>query len=155
MRHQGISRKDKKKNIKGPLIKPGKYQIKLSLDKEVFLPKNIVVEKDPNSDVLDSKLFELEKFQLNLIKKIKEVIQFADKVKLLSNDKKLSRKKYELVNTVLKDLITDEGPYMQPMLIDQFKYLYNMVSKADQILGKDAYDRLDELNNQFEKLKKF
>ena len=52
-------------------------------------------------------------------------------------------------------MITDEGPYMQPMLIDQFKYLYNMVSKADQILGKDAYDRLDELNNQFEKLKKF
>ena len=32
----GISGKDKKKNIKGPLIKPGNYQIQLSLDNEVF-----------------------------------------------------------------------------------------------------------------------
>ena len=130
------------------------YQIKLSLDKQVFSPKNIVAEKDPNTDLLDSKLFELEKFQLNLIKKIKEVFEFTDKLKILSNDKKLSRKKSELVNTAIKELVTEDGPYMQPMLIDQFIYLYNMVSKADQILGKDAYDRFEELNSQFKKIKK-
>ncbi len=154
LRHEGISRKDKNENIKGPLIKPGKYQIKLSLDKQVFSAKNIVAEKDPNTDLLDSKLFELEKFQLNLIKKIKEVFEFTDKLKVLLNDKKLSRKKSELVDSAIKELLTEDGPYMQPMLIDQFKYLYNMVSKADQILGKDAYDRFDELNSQFKKIKK-
>ena len=80
LRHHGISGKDKKKNIKGPLIKPGNYQIQLSLDNEVFLKNNLEVYKNPNSDVLNSKLVELEKFQLKLIKKIKEAIQFADKL---------------------------------------------------------------------------
>ena len=110
--------------------------------------------KNPNSDVLNSKLVELEKFQLKLIKKIKEAIQFADKLVILLNDKKISRKKSESLNEIIKDLVTEDGPYMQPMLIDQLKYLYNMVSRADQILGKDAYNRFDELINQFEKLKK-
>ena len=36
LRHQGISGKDNRKNIKGPLIKPGNYQLQLSLDNEVF-----------------------------------------------------------------------------------------------------------------------
>ena len=154
LRHHGISGKDKKKNIKGPLIKPGNYQIQLSLDNEVFLKNNLEVYKNPNSDVLNSKLVELEKFQLKLIKKIKEAIQFADKLVTLSNDKKISRKKSELLNEIIRDLVTEDGPYMQPMLIDQLKYLYNMVSRADQILGKDAYNRFDELINQFERLKK-
>ena len=59
-----------------------------------------------------------------------------------------------MIKSYDKELLTEDGPYMQPMLIDQFKYLYNMVSKADQILGKDAYDRFDELNSQFKKIKK-
>ena len=154
LRHQGILEKNKKKNIKGPLIKPGNYQIQLSLDNEVFLKNNLEVYKNPNSDVLNSKLVELEKFKLKLIKKIKEAIQFADKLVILSNDKKISRKKSESLNEIIKDLVTEDGPYMQPMLIDQLKYLYNMVSRADQTLGKDAYNRFDELINQFEKLKK-
>ena len=41
---------------------------------------------------------------------------------------------------------------MQPMLIDQFKYLYSMVTEADQVLGKDAYDRYKELSLQLEKI---
>ena len=41
---------------------------------------------------------------------------------------------------------------MQPMLIDQFKYLYRMVTEADQVLGKDAYDRFKELSLQLEKI---
>ena len=41
---------------------------------------------------------------------------------------------------------------MQPMLIDQFKYLYNMVTEADQVLGKDAYNRFKELSLKFEKI---
>jgi len=42
---------------------------------------------------------------------------------------------------------------MQPMLIDQLKYLYNMVTKADQILGKDAYNRYNELSTRLKKIK--
>jgi hypothetical protein len=38
------------------------------------------------------------------------------------------------------------------MLIDQLKYLYNMISRADQVLGKDAYNRYKELSLQLEKI---
>ena len=41
---------------------------------------------------------------------------------------------------------------MQPMLIDQYRYLYNMVNQADQVLGKDAYDRYKELNLELERI---
>ena len=49
-------------------------------------------------------------------------------------------------------LETKDGNYMQPMLIDQLKYLYNMISRADQVLGKDAYNRYKELSLQLEKI---
>ena len=153
LRHQGISRKDKKENIKGPLVKPGNYQLHLSLDNKVFSKNNLEVDKNPNSDVLDSKLIELEKFQLKLIKIINDAIQFADELIILSNDKKIIKKKSESLNEIIKDLVTEEGPYMQPMLIDQLKYLYNMVSRADQVLGKDAYNRFEELSNEFDRIR--
>jgi len=42
---------------------------------------------------------------------------------------------------------------MQPMLIDQIRYLQSMLSRADQKPGKDAYDRLEELKIEFNLLK--
>jgi hypothetical protein len=35
------------------------------------------------------------------------------------------------------------------MLIGQVGYLSMMVNRADQVLGKDAYERYEELNNLF------
>ena len=52
-----------------------------------------------------------------------------------------------------KKLNTENGTYMQPMLIDQIRYLQSMLSRADQKPGKDAYDRLKELKLEFYLLK--
>jgi hypothetical protein len=41
---------------------------------------------------------------------------------------------------------------MQPMLIDQIIYLYNMTDKADQIPGKEAEDRYFELKGIFSEI---
>jgi hypothetical protein len=38
---------------------------------------------------------------------------------------------------------------MTPMLIDQISYLASMLDRADQMPGKDAYQRYDELQKQF------
>jgi hypothetical protein len=46
-------------------------------------------------------------------------------------------------------LVTPDGIYMMPMLIDQVRYLRSMLNQADQRPGKDAYDRYDELRNRF------
>ena len=42
---------------------------------------------------------------------------------------------------------------MQPMLIDQARYLQSMLGRADQVPGKDAYERLEDLKNSFNNLK--
>ena len=65
--------------------------------------------------------------------------------RILSEDKALEFIEYELV--------TQNGRYMTPMLIDQIRYLSSMIDKADQRPGKDAYLRLEELNSRFEALK--
>jgi hypothetical protein len=41
---------------------------------------------------------------------------------------------------------------MRSMLLGQLNYLLMMINRADQIPGKDAYERFDELNVMFEKL---
>ena len=52
-----------------------------------------------------------------------------------------------------KKLNTEKGTYMQPMLIDQIRYLQSMLSRADQKPGKDALIRLKELKSEFKILK--
>jgi hypothetical protein len=41
--------------------------------------------------------------------------------------------------------VTAQGRYMTPMLTDQLSYLYSMLDRADQKPGRDAYERIDEL----------
>ena len=63
------------------------------------------------------------------------------------------KKNNKSLNLVSKELNTQEGTYMRPMLIDQIRYLQAMLSRADQRPGNDAYLRLNELRSQFELLK--
>jgi hypothetical protein len=64
------------------------------------------------------------------------------------------QKRLEHVNTLLKEVKNDEGAYPQQMLLSQIAYLYYMVNGADQVVGKDAVDRYEELVSELEKLKK-
>jgi hypothetical protein len=59
----------------------------------------------------------------------------------------------EALEFVESELVTAEGRYMTPMLIDQIRYLSSMIDRADQIPGEDAYLRFEELKNRFEALK--
>ena len=49
-------------------------------------------------------------------------------------------------------LVTAKGKYPQPMLLSQMQYLYRLVQGADQIPGRDVYERLEELKQQLEEL---
>jgi len=52
-------------------------------------------------------------------------------------------------------LITDRtiSSYPQPMLRDQFNYLYGNTQRADQEPGKDMYERLEVLVTELEQHK--
>jgi len=85
---------------------------------------------------------------VNNLEKEQEALE--NKEKITEADKtKLSK-----IKIVLDELRTREGIYEQPMLTSQIKYLYNMMNKADQEIGKDALDRFIELENKFETIQK-
>lgn len=52
-----------------------------------------------------------------------------------------------------KKLVTAGGRYPTPMLADQIAFLYNGTLAADQKLGRDVYERYDELSAQLAKIK--
>tara|TARA_B110000003_G_scaffold74195_1_gene75747 strand:- start:8644 stop:11628 length:2985 start_codon:yes stop_codon:yes gene_type:complete len=151
LRHQGIKNGDK--TINGPYIKPGNYKVQVSIDSQNIMSKEFIVIKDPNTNTSQNTFIELEEFQLKLLDKINQAIQLANELKSLKSEKKIKKNKLKTLNKKLDLLETKEGIYMQPMLIDQLRYLYNMVTKADQVLGKDAHDRYKELNLQLERIK--
>jgi hypothetical protein len=52
------------------------------------------------------------------------------------------------VEALLSRLVTADGPYPRPMLIDQLLYLYLMTTQADQKIGHDASVRLADLSKE-------
>jgi len=152
LRHRGIYDDDEEKNIVGPFVKPGKYVVEVTLDNTNKISSEFSVEKDPNTEISQDVFVEVEQFQLKLINKIREATRILNEIKSLKLSKNLKKNKLQDLEAILEKLETKEGDYMQPMLIDQFKYLYNMVTEADQVLGKDAYNRFKELSLKFEKI---
>ena len=152
LRHRGIYDDDEEKNIVGPFVKPGKYVVEVTLDNTNKISTEFSVEKDPNTEISQDVFVEVEQFQLKLINKIREATRILNEIKSLKLSKNLKKNKLQDLEAILEKLETKEGDYMQPMLIDQFKYLYRMVTEADQVLGKDAYDRFKELSLKFEKI---
>ena len=152
LRHKGIYDEDEEKNIVGPFVKPGNYVAEITLDNANKISTEFSVEKDPNTEISQDVFIEVEQFQLKLINKIREATRISNEIKSLKLSKNLKKNKLQGLDAILEKLETKEGDYMQPMLIDQFKYLYSMVTEADQVLGKDAYDRYKELSLQLEKI---
>ena len=77
--------------------------------------------------------------------------EFLEEKEVMEYDKRSSKNKNLI--SIDRKLNTKEGTYMQPMLIDQIRYLQSMLSRADQKPGKDAYNRLKKLKSEFNVLK--
>jgi hypothetical protein len=70
----------------------------------------------------------------------------ASMIKKLDASLDKQSKAYAFCMSLENELITSKSvAYSQPMLIDQIGYLREMLNTADQIPGKDAYDRYHTL----------
>ena len=149
MRHRGSWNKDSRYSYRnGPLVKPGKYKVTITID-GISFSENLEIISDPRIDLSTEVYEEQEKILLEIRDFMTEVRFFEDEVsKMLINKPK--NKKYLSIS---KKLNTDKGTYMQPMLIDQIRYLQSMLSRADQKPGEDAINRLKELKSEFYILK--
>ena len=148
MRHSGSWDKDPKKAfLNGPLVAPGTYVAQINIEGKIYTDKFKIL-LDPN----------VEKSGIR-IRNVKAQEKLALQVRSLLDESKIMAHKLKDVEdgpmlVIKKALITNEGPYPQPMLIDQARYLGSMLDRSDQQPGDDAYSRFEELNEQFESLKK-
>ena len=65
-----------------------------------------------------------------------------------SQNNRRARQALEELEEIEKQFVTDQAEgvrYPQPMLIDQFGYLYSNLDRADQKVGRDATQRFEQL----------
>jgi hypothetical protein len=142
----------------GPLVKPGTYTAKLTINDKVLLqsfeimidPR--VVETGISEEIINKQVDFQLKIRDLLNKALLLVDELEEEQKSLENKEittAAEKSKLAQMEKVLYKLKTREGIYEQPMLTSQIYYLYSMMNEADQEIGKDALDRFGELENEF------
>ena len=136
---------------------------KLTID-ELVLVKSFQIEIDPKvkaTGISEKIISEQFDFQIKVRDLLNKALMLVNKLEseqeTLENKEKITRadkSRLSQIETILNELRTREGIYEQPMLTSQINYLYNMMNKADQEIGKDASDRLVDLQNKFEAIEK-
>lgn len=158
---KGPWHKDAKRRYKnGPMAAPGSYVAKLTVNGtaleqpfEIIMDPRVAAEGLTKEDLqrqlnmqlkVMALLSEARKLQADLEDKVKKL-----KGKTAAADQDVLAKS----KTMLQQLKNDEGAYPQQMLVAQISYLQYMVGSADQIPGKDAEIRYQELKTELEALK--
>lgn len=150
LRHQGRT-SDSGRKIPGPMVAPGQYRINFRVGSQVITTTFRVVP-DPRLDATDAVFLAQEKLALDVM----ELQKNADML-----NQKIGKKRKSFpdetgipanIEAIHDALNTAEGRYQTPMLIDQLRYLFSMLNRADQTPGKDAFDRYAELKSTLERL---
>ncbi|MEO1652708.1 MAG: hypothetical protein AAFU64_04110, partial [Bacteroidota bacterium] len=146
----------------GPMVKPGKYSIRLSTDSLVS-SQSFEILIDPRvkaAGVSESEIAQQVDLQIKIRDLLSQSRRLQDELekahKQLSRRKDLNESekgKIAQIEANLKKLKTKDGIYEQPMIADQVSYLYYMLNRADQLPGKDAQDRFAELQKMLEEVK--
>jgi len=146
------------------MVAPGQYEIRLTVGAKSYM-QSFKLVKDPkleNTNISQDDIKAQEKLTLQIRDLQDTSKQVAAKIE--NRRKELAKfgkdgkvpKKYAKEDKKLagieQELVTSEGIYMTPMLIDQLNYLASMLNRADQRPGKDAYDRYQELESKLYKL---
>ncbi|MDH3650121.1 MAG: hypothetical protein OEQ53_10585 [Saprospiraceae bacterium] len=152
LRHQGIMDEDKRRTP-GPLAKPGNYRLDMVIGDKAFI-QQAEIRIDPRLKSEGTTMGDLgkqERLSLQVQMLRQEALDLMKKIDNLQskhNDPELA----DLAASIRAELVTAEGRYQTPVLLDQITYLYNMLNRADQAPGKDAHDRFSQLQTWLQKL---
>ena len=143
---------------------PGQYEVRLTIaGREATQPLELLI--DPRVAADDVTLADMEEqFALNI--RIRDAIIDAQNavvdleegktqmelgIEMGSASEQRARIALGALIEIERALVTiPDGSYQQPMLVDQLNYLYGMTSRADQKPGRDAYERLEVLEEELE-----
>ena len=151
----------KRKYSNGPMVPPGMYTLQLTVDGQVVTEKLELIQDPRQEDHITLSDLQAQSQLLNevsaLLSQARKMEDDLDKemkvLKAKKSDAADDKSRMDLVKKALADLKTEEGTYMQPMLVDQISYLYSLLSETDQLPGQDAIDRYHELKGQLEAIK--
>jgi hypothetical protein len=137
----------------GPLVAPGRYQLKLSGD-GWSRTQTLEVRLDPRLEKDGVTIADLQE-QLQLLLKIRETAaearrtaqQLDEAIKRLGAQNDAADRAPKL-QAIRARLITAPGPYPQPMLIDQLNSLSQMAGAADRRVGRSALEYFEVLKDQ-------
>ena len=154
LRH-GAKKVNDKTLSSGPLVAPGRYRIELNAGLR-SMTGFVTVKPDPrlkHAGVTLDDLVAQEELSLKVQALEYNATKFEAYLKKQIEENETSRSLEEL-KIAKAELATAKGRYQTPMLIDQIKYLRNMLDRAGQAPGKDAYDRYEELRKKLDGLRK-
>jgi photosystem II stability/assembly factor-like uncharacterized protein len=154
LRHETLRSGDDRR-LRGPIVSPGRYRIDLIDGLKTHSTKTEVLA-DPRileTGISEDDLKKQEMLSLQIQRLYIEAREFETFIKDQISENKTSLAIEEL-RAIQSEITTAAGRYPQPRLISQISYLYNMLDQADQLPGRDAYQRYTSLRQQLESLKK-
>ena len=126
----------------GPMVAPGKYQVRVTAGSWSDT-KPLEVKIDPRVTADGVTQADLEE-QTAFLLKVRDA---------MSEARSLSAMVRESRKDLYDKLVTAEGPYPQPMLIDQLSNIARMVGQADQKIGKEAQTRFDDVMKELAQIR--
>jgi photosystem II stability/assembly factor-like uncharacterized protein len=126
----------------GPMVAPGTYQVRLTAGSWTDA-KPLEVKIDPRVTADGVTQTDLED-QMTFLLKVRDATAEARALAAMvrESNKELHAK-----------LVTADGSYPQPMLIDQLSNIARMVGQADQKVGKEAQMRFDDLMKELARIR--
>ena len=137
------------------MVVPGKYMARLTVDGHI-LEQSFELLPDPRLKDTNTELDDIQK-QFDFTMKLQTLLDEARKQENSLNSELNKLKKGDMVakeqrlsiERALEKLRKKDIIYPQPKIIDQMEYLYYMTNGADQMMGKDAYNQLENLETQY------
>jgi len=167
MTHTGAWHKDENRRHKnGPMARPGRYSARLKVGGQ-SQSRPFDLRTDPRVTelgVTDAMISEQVDFELKTITLLNDARQLAgdlEKEQEALEEKQAGAEtlsdadaaRLQRVEAAVAALSTAEGIYMQPMLVAQIDYLYNMVRNADQLPGREANERYATLTTELTEIR--
>jgi photosystem II stability/assembly factor-like uncharacterized protein len=144
----------------GPMVAPGTYQVRLTVGDwsatesfELLIDPRVAADGVTRADLVE---------QAELCLKVRDAITEArEAIRQLTAARRslegktdgTSRRIDERLAEIQQRLVTGPVRYDMPMLADQLQYLNGMINRADQRLGRDAFERYDELRAELDAVK--
>ncbi|UCG89399.1 MAG: hypothetical protein JSW71_12845 [Gemmatimonadota bacterium] len=136
----------------GPMVPPGTYQVRLSVGGwsatesfELLIDPRVAADGVTQADLVEQAELGL-RVRDAIVESQEAITQLtATRQSLEGKTDAASRRADERLAEIQRRLMTGPVRYDMPMVADQLQYLSGMINRADQKLGRDAFERYEEL----------